>query len=43
MSRKANPWREIEMAHKLTGKKESGRFSEIPSTKKLQIMDATST
>ena len=43
ISRKAYPWREIEMADKLTGKKESGRFREIPNTIKLAIIDVTKT
>jgi len=43
ISRKAYPWREIEMADKLTGIKESGRFREIPNTTKLQIIEVTRT
>ena len=40
-NRNAYPWREIEIAEKLTGKKESGRFKEIPNTIKLRIIDVT--
>ncbi len=39
ITRKAYPCREIEMAERLTGKKESGRFREIPNTIKLRIID----
>jgi len=39
--RKAYPWREIEMADRLTGIRESGRFREIPNTIKLQIIEVT--
>lgn len=42
ISRKAYPCREIEMAERLTGKKEFGRFREIPNTIKLAIIEATS-
>ncbi len=43
ISRKAKPWKDIEIAHRLTGKNESGRFKEIPNTKKLHIIDAMRT
>jgi hypothetical protein len=39
--RRAYPWREIEMADRLTGINESGRFREIPNTTKLQIIEVT--
>jgi hypothetical protein len=32
----------MEIAERLTGKNESGRLSEIPNTKKLAIIEATS-
>jgi hypothetical protein len=38
----ANPCKEIEMAERLTGKKESGLFREIPRTIKLRIIEVTS-
>ena len=38
-NRNAYPCREIEIAERLTGKKESGRFKEIPNTIKLKIID----
>ncbi|QPJ64350.1 MAG: hypothetical protein G3M78_02640 [Candidatus Nitrohelix vancouverensis] len=41
--RKAAPWREMEMADKLTGTNELGRFIEIPKTTKLHSIDATRT
>ena len=41
MSRNANPCKEIEAAKRLTGKKESGLFKEIPNTIKLQNIEAT--
>ena len=37
----AYPCREIEIAERLTGKKEFGRFKEIPNTIKLRIIDVT--
>ena len=43
ISRKAHPWREIEMADRLTGTSESGRFREIPNTTKLTIIEPTKT
>ena len=42
INRNAYPCREIEMAERLTGKKEFGRFREIPNTIKLAIIEATS-
>ena len=41
MSRNANPCKEIALAERLTGKKESGLFKEIPNTIKLQNIEAT--
>ena len=41
MSRNANPCKEIEIAERLTGKKEFGLFNEIPNTIKLQTIEAT--
>ena len=41
MSRNANPCKEIEIAERLTGKKESGLFKEIPNTIKLRIIETT--
>ena len=41
ISRNAYPCREIEMAERLTGKNESGRFREIPNTIKLRIIEGT--
>jgi hypothetical protein len=41
ISRNANPCKEIEIAERLTGKKESGRFKEIPNTIKLRTIDVT--
>jgi hypothetical protein len=40
INRNVYPCNEIEMAKRLTGKKESGRFREIPNTKKLRIIEA---
>ena len=41
MSRNAYPCREIEMAERLTGKKEFGRFREIPNTMKLSTIEGS--
>jgi hypothetical protein len=41
INRNAYPWRAIEMAERLTGKKEFGRFREIPNTIKLRIIEVT--
>ena len=41
ISRNAYPCREMEVAERMTGKKESGRLSEIPKTIKLAIIEAT--
>lgn len=38
----AYPCKEMEIAERLTGKKDPGRFSEIPRTKKLAIIEAIS-
>ena len=40
-NRNAYPCREIEIAERLTGKKESARFKEIPNVIKLRIIDVT--
>ena len=37
----ANPCKEIEIAERLTGKKESGLLIEIPNTTKLQSIETT--
>ena len=42
INRNAYPCREIEMAERLTGKKEFGRFREIPNTMKLATIEVTS-
>ncbi len=42
MSRNANPCKEIAIAERLTGKKESALFKEIPNTIKLAIIEMTS-
>lgn len=42
INRNAYPCSEIEMAERLTEKKEFGRFREIPNTMKLAIIEATS-
>jgi hypothetical protein len=39
MSRNANPCKEIAIAERLTGKKESGLFKEIPNTIKLRTLE----
>ena len=41
MSLNANPCKEIEIAERLTGKKESGLFKEIPYTIKLRTIEVT--
>ena len=41
MSLNANPCKEIEIAERLTGGKESGLFKEIPNTIKLQTIEVT--
>ena len=41
INRNVYPCREIEIAERLTGKKESGRFKEIPNTTKLRIIEMT--
>ena len=41
MSRNANPCKEIEIAERLTGKKESDLFKEIPNTIKLRTIEVT--
>ena len=43
MSRNENPCKEIEIAERLTGKKESGLFKEIPNTIKLRTIEVTRT
>ena len=43
MSRNANPCKEIEIAERLTGKKESSLFKEIPNTIKLRTIEGTRT
>jgi len=43
ISRNTYPCKEMEMAERLTGKKEFGRFREIPSTIKLATIDVTRT
>ena len=40
-NRNAYPCREIEIAERLTGKKESVRFKEMPNTMKFRIIDVT--
>ena len=41
MSLNANPCKEIEIAERLTGTKESGLFIEIPNTIKLRTIEVT--
>ena len=41
MSRNVYPCKDIEIAERLTGKKESSRFKEIPYTIKLRIIKMT--
>ena len=43
MSRNANPCKKIALAERLTGKKESGPFKEIPNTIKLRTIEVTRT
>ena len=41
MGRNANPCKEIEIAERLTGEKESGLFKKIPYTIKLRNIEVT--
>ena len=41
ISLNAYPCREMEVAERMTGKKDSGRLREIPKTIKLAIIEAT--
>jgi len=43
INRKVYPCREMEIVERLTGKKEFGRFNEIPNTIKLRIIEVTNT
>ena len=43
MSRNANSCNKIALAERLTGKKESGLFKEIPNTIKLRTIEVTRT